>query len=81
MSHNASTTLDRLPSGARATVLEVDPGRPDLLRRLVSMGVVEGAEIVVSQKGPFGCPINIKLLGFVLALRKAEAARISVHVR
>jgi Fe2+ transport system protein FeoA len=42
------------------------------------MGLVAGTEVEVTQRGFFGSPINIHLLGSVLSLRNVEAAHIQV---
>ena len=65
--------------GQRAVVSEIKSCPKDLLRKLLSMGLVEGTEVCVTQRGFFGSPINIHLLGSVLSLRSAEAALIQVQ--
>jgi Fe2+ transport system protein FeoA len=50
-----------------------------LLSKLVSMGLVAGSEVTVTQRGFFGSPINVRLFGSVLSLRSAEAAYVQVQ--
>jgi Fe2+ transport system protein FeoA len=51
-----------------------------LRRRSLDMGVIPGAEIEVERVAPLGDPIEIKVKGYHLSLRKEEAANIYVEV-
>jgi ferrous iron transport protein A len=44
------------------------------------MGVVVGSEVEVKRVAPLGDPVEIKVRGYDLALRKEEAANIKVEV-
>ena len=44
------------------------------------MGVVPGTELVVEKVAPLGDPVDFKLRGFHLSLRKEEAKNIEVEV-
>ncbi len=46
--------------------------------RLLEMGVMEGTEIEVVKLAPLGDPIEVKLRGYHLSLRKQEAEQIAV---
>jgi Fe2+ transport system protein FeoA len=72
-------SLSAVTVGQRVVVSAIKSCPTDLLRKLVSMGLVEGTEVKVTQRGFFGSPINIHLLGSVLSLRSAEAAHIQVQ--
>lgn len=50
-----------------------------IFRRIVDMGVVPGAKIKVLKFAPLGDPIEIKVKGFNLTLRKQEAKMIEIH--
>ena len=54
--------------------------RGKLRRRLMDMGVVAGTPIRVERVAPLGDPIDLKLKGFHLSLRKEEAGDIWVEV-
>ena len=41
--------------------------------KLLTMGLIKGAEFTLTRKAPLGDPVEIKLRGFNLTLRKAEA--------
>lgn len=47
-------------------------------RRLMEMGVVPGVNVRVLKSAPFGDPIEIRLLGYNLAVRRNEAAAINI---
>jgi ferrous iron transport protein A len=70
-------TLTRLPIGAKATVISVNENNP-ATRRLMEMGVVPGVSIKMIKAAPFGDPLEIRLRGYSLALRKSEADAIEV---
>ena len=70
-------TLDRLPVGARAVVREVRQGSSVALR-LMEMGLVPGAPVVVLQRAPFGGPMQLDVGGYLLSIRRGEAAGFEV---
>lgn len=49
-----------------------------LKSQLMELGIVQGQEITVLFKAPFGDPIAIDMNGYVLSLRKSEAALIEI---
>ncbi len=49
-------------------------------RRLADMGAVKGTKVQVVKRAPLGDPIEVKLKGYSLTLRKQEAAAIDVEV-
>ncbi|MDX6711894.1 MAG: ferrous iron transport protein [Blastocatellia bacterium] len=71
------TSLAGLPHGKNARIVAVD-GRSAVSRRLLEMGVVPGAPIRVIKSAPFGDPIEVRVRGYNLALRRSEALTISV---
>lgn len=54
--------------------------RGKLRRRLMDMGIVCGTPIEVEKVAPLGDPLELKLKGFHLSLRKSEAGDIWVEV-
>ena len=48
------------------------------LPRLLEMGILEGTEVQVVRLAPLGDPIEIKLRGYHLSIRKSEAEKIQV---
>jgi len=70
-------TLAHLPIGVRARVISIS-GAGSIARRLMEMGVVPGAPVSVVRVAPLGDPIQIRVRGYHLALRRAEAQTITV---
>ena len=48
-------------------------------RKLLSMGLTPGVEIRVTRLAPMGDPVEIRVRGSSLSLRKDEAASLSVE--
>ena len=71
--------LSAVKVGQKAIVSAIKSCPSELLQKLVSMGIVAGSEVTVTQRGFFGSPINIHLFGSVLSLRSAEAEHIHVQ--
>lgn len=69
--------LDRLSPGQGGMVAAVG-GEGVILQRLLEMGIAEGEPIEVLTRAPLGDPIEIRVRGFELSLRKKEAALIAV---
>ena len=74
-----ATTLALLPFGVLARVLSVGGVGP-VARRLMEMGLVPGAPVWAIKAAPLGDPIEIRVRGYNLALRRSEAESIRVAV-
>lgn len=72
-----SESLAALPIGTEAKVSAIQ-GNNAVTRRLMEMGVVPGVSIKVIKTAPFGCPMEIRVRGYNLALRRTEAESILV---
>jgi DtxR family Mn-dependent transcriptional regulator len=72
------TTLNLEAPGFRGRIVKVT-GRGKIRRRLAEMGLTAGAEVEVERLAPLGDPMEIKIRGYHLSLRKAEAAHIYVQ--
>ena len=68
-------TLDTLAPGATATVTGY---AGDLPARLLEMGLVPGTVVEVVRLAPLGDPMELKVRGFLLSVRKKEAAAVVV---
>jgi Fe2+ transport system protein FeoA len=71
-------TLTNLPIGATAKILAVK-GDNAITRRLMEMGVVPGVAVRVIKSAPFGDPLEVRVRGYHLAMRKSEADTIEVQ--
>ena len=74
-----SGTLTNLPIGKPGRVTAVN-GANRIARRLMEMGVVPGVAVEVIKTAPFGDPIQIRVRGYSLAMRRNEADAIEVSV-
>lgn len=74
-----TTTLSTLAVGAKAVVRDVR-GERSVARRLMEMGVLPGTPIEVVRIAPLGDPVELRLRGYALSIRHAEAAQVQVEV-
>ncbi len=72
MKRKTSMTLADLQKGESRTVVSVR-GEDAVTRRLMEMGVIPGVAVRMVKSAPFGDPLEIKVRGYSLALRKNEA--------
>jgi ferrous iron transport protein A len=81
------TTLDTLAAGQGGTVIHLAPtelhggagdGAGDISRRLMELGFVPGERIRMLRRGLQGGPLAIKVGQSTFALRRFEAALVSV---
>lgn len=54
-------------------------GSGQLRRRIMDMGIVKGTEIYVRKVAPLGDPMEVRVRGYELSLRKNEAGKIEVY--
>lgn len=52
----------------------------NLKRRLLDMGIISGSHFEVIKLAPLGDPIDIKIKGYHLSLRKEEARQVQAEV-
>ena len=69
--------LSALPVGARATVAAVKVP-PEQRGRILEMGLLVGTAVELVRFAPLGDPVEIKVRGYNLTLRKHEADQIWV---
>jgi len=71
--------LSNIPQGVQARVTSIN-GEGLITRRLMEMGVVPGVFVRLVKSAPFGDPIEVRLLGYSLAIRRNEAEAIEVEL-
>lgn len=71
--------LSELKSGEHARIVYI-AGSGSLRRRLTEMGFVRGTEIQVIKNAPLRDPIEYKIMGYEVSLRRREAATIEVEI-
>ena len=72
------STLDTLKPGEQGIVAALD-GDGAVHQRLHEMGVIDGADVEVVRVAPLGDPIEIRVQGYHLSLRKSEAALVRLE--
>lgn len=78
MNATVAQPLTSVAPGARATVAEIKlppASRP----RLMEMGLLVGTTVELVRFAPLGDPVEIKVRGYNLTLRKHEAEQIFVR--
>ncbi len=69
--------LTSVPLGSKATVAEIKLP-PESRPRLMEMGLLVGTAVELVRFAPLGDPVEIKVRGYNLTLRKQEAEQIWV---
>ena len=64
-------TLRDIKIGESATVIRVH-GSGAIKRRIMDMGITKGCEVRVIKVAPLGDPIEIRVRGYQLSLRKSD---------
>ena len=70
--------LTEMEVGQAAVIVKVN-GVGAARRRMIDMGMTKGTTVAVIRKAPMGDPIEFRLKGYNLSLRKAEADLILVE--
>ncbi len=73
------TTLGELQIGDRARVAGFSQSGGGYRRKLLSLGLTPGATIDIVRVAPMGDPVEIRVRGSSLSLRKEEAAALNVE--
>ena len=71
--------LNELERGEKGKIVKIG-GKGSIHRRLLDMGLVSGSEVEMERVAPLGDPIEVRVKGYNLSLRKEEAASIQVEV-
>ena len=70
-------TLKEIKVGRTARVVKLH-GEGPVRRRIMDMGITKGVEITVRKVAPLGDPLELRLRGYTLTLRKEDAAMIEI---
>lgn len=71
-------TVDNLNVGEKGIIKKYH-SKGSLAKHLKEMGIVSGTPIELKRKAPLGYPLEVKIQGFSLALRKEEAQAIELE--
>jgi Fe2+ transport system protein FeoA len=72
-----NSRLTDVAEGGDARVVAVN-GEGRITRRLMEMGVIPGVTLRVVKSAPFGDPIEVRIRGYSLAMRRSEAEAVEV---
>lgn len=72
-------TLDNLKQGENG-VISAFKGKGEFRKHLMEMGLVRGSDIKVERVAPLGDPIEVKIKGYSLSLRKEDAKKIEIEI-
>ncbi len=75
----APVVLSELSVGKKGRVVRFDLP-PDQAGRLAEMGLTRGSVVELVRIAPLGDPIDIKVRGYHLSLRKREAAGVVIEL-
>ena len=71
-------TLDKLPIG-EVGIIKTVGGEGSLRCRLLDMGLIPKTKVVVQKVAPMGDPLELRIRGYELTIRKEDAAKIEVE--
>ncbi|MCQ2792518.1 MAG: ferrous iron transport protein A [Bacilli bacterium] len=72
--------LSDLRRGQKCVVLDFHNDNAALRRRLLDMGITKGVVIEIKKFAPLGDPVDIRLRGYELCIRKVDMEGIDVRV-
>lgn len=72
-------TLSALAPGDRARIVSLAKSRLDYRQKLMSMGLTPGVEFEITRVAPLGDPVELRVRGFSMSLRRAEAELVAVE--
>jgi len=73
----AHISIDELPLGASA-VLGAPDGLDPTILRLLEMGLTPGTPLAITRRAPGGDPVEVRVRGTRLCVRRADLARFAV---
>ena len=71
-------TLREVKTGETVKVKKLN-GEGPVKRRIMDMGITKGVEVFVRKVAPLGDPIEVKVRGYELSIRKADAEMIEIE--
>jgi len=73
--------LSQASTGDSCLVLKIEPEPPELRSRLYTLGIIPGSLLQVLRFAPLGDPMQLRVGGSFISIRRAEANVISVEVQ
>lgn len=75
-----STSLREMNAGDEGRVAGFDVADAAYREKLLSMGLTPGTAFTVTRVAPLGDPVEIRVRGFALSLRKGDADALRVEL-
>lgn len=72
-----TNTLDKIKPGQTVRVTKLG-GEGAVRRRIMDMGLTKGTNVFIERMAPLGDPMELRLRGYSLSIRKADAEFIEV---
>ena len=72
------STLREAKVGQTVKVVRLN-GEGPVKRRIMDMGITKGVDVYVRRVAPLGDPVEVRVRGYELSLRKADAEMICVR--
>lgn len=73
-------TLNDLPVGGKGCVTSVHNQNKELRRRILDMGITKGVIVEVKKISPLKDPVDIKVRGYEVCLRRDDLKQIEIEV-
>ena len=72
------TSLDKLPIGKDAFIVAVNCENKSLRQHILNMGLTPNTEVTLVKTAPMGDPLELRLRGYELTIRKEDASKIII---
>lgn len=72
-------TLDAIPVGQQVRVVNFHHNAVSFRHKLLALGLIPGVTVTILCIAPLGDPVQIRLRGYTLSLRKKECQQIEVE--
>ncbi len=72
-------TLNSLSLGERGTIQRITASATNVRRRLLEMGMIKGTVVEMIRSAPMGDPIEVKVKGYRLSMRRVEAESVIIY--
>lgn len=72
-------TLDKLETGKEGYILSIDCEDRALRNHILNMGLTPNVEVKLIKTAPMGDPLEIRVRGYELTLRKSDASKITLR--
>ncbi|WP_319533223.1 FeoA family protein [uncultured Cohaesibacter sp.] len=74
-----SATLSEMNVGDHGRIVRLEIGNQSYKQQLLAMGLTRGAEFTIMRVAPFGDPVEIKVRGYALSLRRSDALGVQIE--